>query len=545
MTSPEDSPIYTTGAVYTPSGGFWGKVAGGLGNIFSGIGHYAGEALPYIAKAVSVYGNAMSASSSSINSTVGNTGNSMIYQPSNVNLPRVAPIPITPVSVNLPKSLAPVRLQAFQNVTQQLNAGINPVRTTRINLLKALTQRTEYLENSQPSATTFHVSPIQASNGSLLPPQVQNNRSQASPWIQEQPYSIQGAQQPVSYAPLYQALARQSSAIADFTPPQYQRPMRLASPKPQSSLISLSAISKHSLAGPNKELLKQAKVSRLSEANFGQVELNLDLLKNAELLSAEHYDPLAMQAKALFGLNWLQHDGHFNNDGTITYRGIKTPAVLAPLLAYADADRYWKTDTHIRAEENWQQPAWKTAPEFVRAVFLHQTQGDTWLHVLYDWYFETGPAKRVYDASHPITRDLMNDEGVQQIRKDWIKAGKPNQFLKKLYTFGIVEYARELLTLDGTGSLLGSYRVSIERENRNLIKYTVENVTGWKSGTHMPPIIRDTVFFKAPKQKSTIEGMIFRNQPITIPESALEDRNRSEDGPGGNLMQQYTWYEKD
>jgi len=126
MTSPDDSPVLKGQVVYTPDGastGFWGKVGGILG----GLAHYAGEALPYIAQAASAYGNAMSASSPSIDTTSDNS-TPLTYQPRNVNLPNVAPIPITPVSINLPKPKAPVRLQALQTVTQQLNAGINPVR---------------------------------------------------------------------------------------------------------------------------------------------------------------------------------------------------------------------------------------------------------------------------------------------------------------------------------------------------------------------------------------------------------------------------------
>jgi len=202
MTSPNDSSVLQGKVVYTPDGsttGFWGKA----GSILGGLAYYAGEALPYIAQAASAYGNAMSASSSSLGIASDNS-TPLIYQPSNVNLPGAAPISITPVSINPPKPQAPVRLQALQNLTQQLNAGINPVRETRINLLNALTQGAGYPAHSQSFATNAQVSSIHASQGSLLPPQNQNARSQTSHWIQGQPYSLQGAQRPVSYASLYQ-----------------------------------------------------------------------------------------------------------------------------------------------------------------------------------------------------------------------------------------------------------------------------------------------------------------------------------------------------
>lgn len=202
MTSPDGSPVLQGQVVYTPdssSTGFWGKV----GNVLGGLAHYAGEALPYIAQAASADGNAMSASSPSIGLANDNSI-PLIYQSSNVSLPRVTPIPITPVSVNPLRPQAPVRLQSLQTVTQQLNAGINPVRETRINLLNALTQGAGYSTHSQSSSTNAQVSPIQASQGSLLPPQIQNAGNTAPHWIEEQPYSTQGAQQPVSYARLYQ-----------------------------------------------------------------------------------------------------------------------------------------------------------------------------------------------------------------------------------------------------------------------------------------------------------------------------------------------------
>lgn len=207
MTSPNNSPVLQGQVVYTPadaSTGFWGKVAGGLGTLLGSFAHFNGEALPNVGQAASAYGNARSASNPSIGTTRDNS-NPLIYQPSKVSLPNVAPIPITPVSVNPPKPQAPVRLQALQNVTQQLNAGINPVRETRINLLNALTQGTGYIPHSQPSTTNTHVFPIQTSQGSLLPPQSRNAGSAAPHWIQEQPYSIQSVEQPVSDAPLYQA----------------------------------------------------------------------------------------------------------------------------------------------------------------------------------------------------------------------------------------------------------------------------------------------------------------------------------------------------
>lgn len=150
---------------------------------------------------------------------------------------------------------------------------------------------------------------------------------------------------------------------------------------------------------------------------------------------------------------------------------------------------------------------------------------------------------RVYDASHPITKDLMQDEGVQQARKEWAKNGKPDSF-DSHYTFGVSEYLRELMTLDGTGSVLGSYTVRIRRQPNKRIKYTVENTTGWQSGTHMPPSIRKIELTKG-KKNSTIEGMLFRGQPITIPESILENREVQDAGPGGNLGQEYVWYEKE
>lgn len=254
MTSPDNSPIFTANAVYTqdtPSGSLWGKIASGVGSILGGIAQYAGEALPYIAQATSTYG---SASNTPLGTTSDNS-TPLIYQPSNVSLPNVAPIPIKPVFVSPPKPQAPVRLQALQNLTQQLKAGINPVRETRINHLNALAQGTGHPTHSQYT-TNAQTSSVHASQGSLL----RNAGSTAPHWIQEQPYSSQGAQQPVSYASLYQAGQADS-----FLPFHFHSPTHV------SSIGKSSSIAKHQV--PLKQVDQQSHNSDVS-ANTAYQFLN-------------------------------------------------------------------------------------------------------------------------------------------------------------------------------------------------------------------------------------------------------------------------------
>ncbi|MGH2376362.1 MAG: RHS repeat-associated core domain-containing protein, partial [bacterium] len=156
---------------------------------------------------------------------------------------------------------------------------------------------------------------------------------------------------------------------------------------------------------------------------------------------------------------------------------------------------------------------------------------DRWYHVAVDWFFELGPSNRYYDESHAITRELMSDEGVQRARARWLATGQSTQ----QYRFGARDYVRETLTLDGTGSFLGSYQVNFTRcpDGRTLVE--VVNITGWESGTRSP--------IPGAAANPSVEDML-RGAPRTLnPSSILENRPRDALGPGGTMTQHYYWIE--
>ena len=105
------------------------------------------------------------------------------------------------------------------------------------------------------------------------------------------------------------------------------------------------------------------------------------------------------------------------------------------------------------------------------------------------------------------------------------------------YHFGVDDYLRELLTLDDTGSFLGSYKVTIHRNGPcGGTHYDVENVTGWESGTRSP--------VRGAQKNSSIEDMVTGQAPWNFnPRSILNDRPQSAPGPGGNMEQHYWWNE--
>ncbi len=153
-----------------------------------------------------------------------------------------------------------------------------------------------------------------------------------------------------------------------------------------------------------------------------------------------------------------------------------------------------------------------------------------------DWFFERGDAARSFDASHPITQDLMKDEGVKKAKENWEKSGKPETH-NYYYSFNIPEYLRETVTLDGTGSTLGSYDVHMQKTKDGRVRYDMYNDTGWESGTRMPRQIGTS-------NNESIENMIRGTAPFNHKiKSILNNRERSEDGPGGKFRQHYYWYE--
>ena len=165
---------------------------------------------------------------------------------------------------------------------------------------------------------------------------------------------------------------------------------------------------------------------------------------------------------------------------------------------------------------------------------------DSWYDVAADWFFERGAAggtrnhPQLYGASHQITRDLMNDPGVQEAREAWNAKGRPNCFSYD-YAFGVTDYLHDLFTLNGTGSFLGSYHVAINRCTNGSTRLEVTNTTGWESGTRSA--------IPGSRANSSLEDMLKGSGFTLNPRSILNDRMRSAPGPGGNFYQLYYWKE--
>jgi len=162
---------------------------------------------------------------------------------------------------------------------------------------------------------------------------------------------------------------------------------------------------------------------------------------------------------------------------------------------------------------------------------------DAWYDAAGDWFFERGTGgtkNRSYDSSHQMTRDLMHDTGVQEARAAWDADGRPDSFSYN-YGFGVNDYLRELLTLDGTGSFLGSYQVDITKCPDGSTAFDVYNTTGWESATRSP------IPSASARRNPSVEDMIDGAPVSPNPRSILNDRPRSAAGPGGNFRQNYNW----
>jgi hypothetical protein len=116
---------------------------------------------------------------------------------------------------------------------------------------------------------------------------------------------------------------------------------------------------------PAENILQQANgTERLLAGKLSQVELNLDTLFAQGRISQTEQQELSATAKAVVARNWLAHDGQLNEDGTVTYRGVVMDARTAPLIAYADAKRYWDKERHLSTQE-----LGKAATDLARGVF--------------------------------------------------------------------------------------------------------------------------------------------------------------------------------
>lgn len=166
--------------------------------------------------------------------------------------------------------------------------------------------------------------------------------------------------------------------------------------------------------------------------------------------------------------------------------------------------------------------------------------------LVFSWFLEIGPRRWSFGPDSSLTQDVMHDPGMQQFREEWAMADFQLPFeyspaadrrngglLPIRMAGGILVYAREHLVqlplstaglgsrtasgpVDAVGGIIGSLdQVSVTNAGNGLVKFTVINRTGWASGTRIPG----------------------------TDVSLIQNRDRSEAGPGGTLVQYFYWWE--
>ena len=188
--------------------------------------------------------------------------------------------------------------------------------------------------------------------------------------------------------------------------------------------------------------------------------------------------------------------------------------------------------------------------------------------LFWDWYFEQGPETRYYGRAAALTKDVMNDEGVQAARDVFYRSsGEPLE--GHLYSFDrpiqpIREAAQWLSGEDktGAGSVLGSYTVYIANNGDGTITICVHNITGRESGSRLlgsGPILETAPTEYYEQLWSGVQEMLSGDASLGSlkklwPVSVFENRTREQTGPsslpwvgangwGGNLEQWYMWTE--
>ena len=166
--------------------------------------------------------------------------------------------------------------------------------------------------------------------------------------------------------------------------------------------------------------------------------------------------------------------------------------------------------------------------------------------LVFSWLLEIGPRTWYFGPDSSVTQDVMHDPGMQQFREEWTMADfqlpfeyspaadrRDGGLLPIRMAGGILVYVREHLVqlplstaglgsrtasgpVDAVGGIIGSLdRVSVANAGNGMVKFTVINRTGWASGTRIPG----------------------------TDVSLIQNRDRSEAGPGGTIVQYFYWWE--
>ena len=196
----------------------------------------------------------------------------------------------------------------------------------------------------------------------------------------------------------------------------------------------------------------------------------------------------------------------------------------------------------------------------------------TTAHDLFGWYiFERGNNFRLdFDANEPLTQELSKSISIRQLRSEYYNGGivaGPNQ-----YKFGLFEQGacladaftneQNFRTMPLT-CLLGSFYYQIKSDG-DYVGFRIDNRTDLGSGTHIPFRFEGGEFGGSVEELldngdisdwtplNLVVNRIYHGKKVV---TILKPRDRSETGEwtnfgisrnlgGGNLVQTYTWKEK-
>jgi hypothetical protein len=392
-------PVLQGGAVYEDHrDGFWDKAW----DVLKGTGHVLKEALPDVAQAASIYASSMGSSGRSDSPAAS-------WDPPNENKNRTRtlstpkPVPLQPLTVSQSEPIARNALQRIEQARTQTAAPDLRAMQTRSNRIldeiAAAKGLPSYEQFHRDNGVSYEIPPnrrslgmerfTQSSNQSSGfiqedDGQIQRNLAQAgkpvdvntylrrqqeramaeAQWQSRQAQEALAVEQAETERLKQQMLRMQQQVLAKGqSSPSVGRPLTAHTTKSRQDTLIEQAFREP--ANPVQDIIEQANgPERLPESRLNQAELNLDTMLAQGKINAQEYQDLAVAAKAATARNWLQHDGKVNTDGTVTYRGVKMDRKVAPMVAYADAKRYWDKDIHLSAEE-----LGKAALEFGKGVY--------------------------------------------------------------------------------------------------------------------------------------------------------------------------------
>ena len=191
------------------------------------------------------------------------------------------------------------------------------------------------------------------------------------------------------------------------------------------------------------------------------------------------------------------------------------------------------------------------------SMWSYWNSTQTGMDLFSDWFHERGSTTRIYGPNAAMTRDLINDEGVQIARLQFYSDPTKEVFYPYHFTQVIQPIREELqheLGLDksGVGRVLGGYTVYVQpiQNGQDVVGalFVVYNVMGRESFTRLLG------------HGPSIEGYLRGERPTNAqgardywPKSSLDNKSRQEpslsvippslDGWGGDITTVFIWSE--